>query len=254
MDIRLLNELKKTDDAFVEARRREEPLEKLPQFFTAEELSYLQELKERAYSNKENLRFRQGSSESARRGESDVMAWPTEELNQELEVFFKKKLGERLDSKAKMKFAFHKNYHPYGLHTDAGYEPTEVIYKQGIVPLEIYPEGADTHTVIMKQRCYFSCSFPAKRQFRPEEREYSDELKKNWIGNYQVGKPMQEVGEYWFDNDLYKEWLEGFEIDHAFHWKIGDTIIWNRSQIHCSSDFDRFGLGYKVGLMWVSEL
>ena len=253
MDFDLIQDLKKNEQAYLQAKELESPLQVLRGCFDADDLGFLDDLRREAYSVEKNLRYRQGGGKKDR--PSDIMAWPEPELALQLERLLLSKLPSEFAQGLKFEFAFHKNYHPYGLHTDAGYHSDEVIYKQGIIPLEVFPEGAKSHTVIMKQRCYFSSSFPALCQYRGDQRPFVDQMKEKWLGGFDSARPFegQDLASYWPADDFHRDWLRGFEIDHAFEWKIGDMAVWDRSQIHCSSDFEKFGLTYKVGLMWVSS-
>ncbi len=143
--------------------------------------------------------------------------------------------------------AFHANKKAYGIHTDSGYDPEEIIYKQGIIPLVIKPEAATTHTVLLDQKCYHSSSFPCVSEDE-QAQQYIEHL------NFSNVIADEEFKKYWHDSELRRKQMFGFSICHPFEWKLGNTIIWDRAHIHCSSDFQATGAQYKLGLMWISRI
>ena len=70
------------------------------------------------------------------------MAHPQGEVKEAIEKLLRAKLKDKLEEPYGLAFTFHRNYFPYGTHTDSSYDPDEYIYKQVIIPLEVDPDGA----------------------------------------------------------------------------------------------------------------
>jgi len=169
---------------------------------------------------------------------SDVMSTPGEGISPDLRSFLRGKLESVLTEPFELEFTFHKNFTPYWLHTDAGYEK-EPIYKQGIIPLVVEPQGSEVYTVIMDQRCTESSGF--------------DGTESNVTGWVESGEPLESIERYWEPTEIRMQALKKMSIHTPFLWKVGDTVIWDRSMIHGSSDFSKSGVEYKIGLMWISR-
>jgi len=166
-----------------------------------------------------------------------------------IETLLRRKLEPYMEEDYGLAFTFHRNYFPYGTHTDSGYDSEEWIYKQGIIPLEIDPVGAKVHTIIFHQKAYHSVSYPGDletiRSLKKEEKEVIEDLNPN------IGLCEQELQLY-FQGEKDRERFQGFEIALPFEWKLGNMALWDRAHLHCSSDFDNHGIKGKLGLMWIS--
>ena len=123
---------------------------------------------------------------------------------------------------------FHESYSPLKLHVDSGFEEKDIIFKQVVTPLS--PIG---ETVIFKNRWYGkSTSFTID----------VDELKfKPGLG--QNERSREHLGTEEFDKTIYKKYLthidisnlKGLKVELVYQWKVGETLIMDRSHIHCSS-------------------
>ena len=124
------------------------------------------------------------------------------------------------------------SYAPIGLHVDAGFELKQQIYKQSLIPLT--PVGS---TVIFKNRFY-----DGSTNFTQDP----DELKKkklNYGQNKRSSEHLNLYGNNDFDKDIFMKYLshenlknlKGLEIEMIFKWKLGDLLIFDRSNLHCSS-------------------
>ena len=95
---------------------------------------------------------------------NDWTRHPHGKLKEEMNLFFKQRIEPLINSTGRLTlsfdFAFHGNQKPYGIHTDAGYDPQEVIFQQGIIPLSFEPKTSSVYTVILDQKCYHSTGFP----------------------------------------------------------------------------------------------
>ncbi|MEO0336418.1 MAG: hypothetical protein AAF202_08485, partial [Pseudomonadota bacterium] len=176
------------------------------------------------------------------------MAHPQGEVKEQIEQLLRNKLQGELSEPYGLAFTFHRNYFPYGTHTDSGYDPEEWIYKQGIIPLEVDPVDTKVFTIIFEQKAYHSVSYPGKvetiRALRPEELAMIEGLTDKTLSD-------EELTDY-FQGKQDSERFRGFQVALPFEWKLGNMALWDRSHLHCSSDFECHGVNGKLGLMWIS--
>jgi len=123
---------------------------------------------------------------------------------------------------------FHESFSPLSLHVDSGFDEKAIIYKQVITPLS--PTG---DTVFFKKRWYGkSTSFTIDKgdlDFKPKPG--------------QNDRSSEHIGKKDFDKELHKKYLshidiknlKGLEIEMVYNWKIGDTLIVDRTHLHCAS-------------------
>ena len=123
---------------------------------------------------------------------------------------------------------FHESFSPLKLHVDSGFEKKDIIFKQTVTPLS--PIG---ETVIFKNRWYGkSTSFTID----------DDELKFQ-PGPGQNERSSEHLGTEEFDKKIHQKYLthidinnlKGLKVELVYQWKIGETLIMDRSHIHCSS-------------------
>ena len=137
---------------------------------------------------------------------------------------------------------FQESYNPIGLHIDGGFNLNDVIYKQTLIPLT--PVGS---TVIFKNRYYGqSTNFTTdKKELEIRNLKYGQNLRSSdHIGMY---------GDKPFDENLHKKYLThekienliGLEIEIVYEWEVGSMLIFDRTNLHCSSSIIE---GKKIGL------
>ena len=182
-----------------------------------------QALPEKVFNKKQNIRKK---------------AW-IQNFNKELDDLYSKKLRDvlgdfkfdTLKSESGDNFfgLFHESFSPLKLHVDSGFDENAIIYKQVVTPLS--PIG---ETVIFKNRWYGkSTSFTIDKEelnFKP--------------GPEQNDRSSKHIGADEFDKDIYNKYLKheninnlkGLKIESIYKWKLGETLIMDRSHIHCSSD------------------
>ena len=123
---------------------------------------------------------------------------------------------------------FHESFAPLPLHVDTGFDENALIYKQVITPLE-----APGDTVFFKKRWYGkSTTFTID----PKELEFVPKSGQN-------DRPNKHLGDKEFDKDLHRKYLshidinnlKGMEIEFVYEWKVGESLIVDRSHIHCAS-------------------
>ncbi len=123
---------------------------------------------------------------------------------------------------------FHESFGPLPIHVDSGFNEEDIIYKQVVTPLA--PIG---DTIFFKKRWYGrSTSFTIDSEelkFKPKDD--------------QNDRSNQHLGEKEFDKEIHKKYLthidinnlKGMEIDFIYEWKFGESLIVDRSHIHCAS-------------------
>jgi hypothetical protein len=137
---------------------------------------------------------------------------------------------------------FQESYNPIGLHIDGGFNFEDIIYKQTLIPLT--PKGS---TVIFKNRYYGQST-----NFTIDQNEL--EIKDLKYGqNKRSSDHVGLFGNKVFDEQLHKKYLNhekienliGLEVDLIYEWEIGTILIFDRSNLHCSSSVID---GKKLGL------
>ena len=123
---------------------------------------------------------------------------------------------------------FHESFSPLKLHVDSGFGEKDIIYKQVVTPLS--PIGG---TVIFKNRWYGkSTSFTNDEEelkFKPQFGQ--NERSKEHLGSEEFDKEIHQ--KYLSHIDINN--LKGLKVEFIYHWKVGETLIVDRSHIHCSS-------------------
>ena len=146
------------------------------------------------------------------------------------------------DNKNDILGLFQESYNPIGLHIDGGFNFDDLIYKQSLIPLT--PSGS---TVIFKNRFYGQST-----NFTIDQDEL--EVKKLKYGqNKRSNAHIRMFGKKPFDEQLYKKYLNhekienliGLEVDLIYEWEVGSMLIFDRSNLHCSSSVID---GKKIGL------
>ena len=194
--------------------------------FSEKEIKMMQELylvlPERKFNQKQNVRKK---------------AWE-QNYNKELDKIYFDKLKDILgDFKMdNLKSAsgddyyglFHESFAPLPIHVDSGFHEDDIIYKQVVTPLA--PVG---DTVFFKKRWYGrSTTFTID----PEELKFIPKAGQNDRSNAHLGDKE-------FDKELHRKHLthidinnlKGMEIEFIYNWKLGETLIVDRSHIHCAS-------------------
>ena len=123
---------------------------------------------------------------------------------------------------------FHESFSPLTLHVDSGFIEKDIIYKQVVTPLSSFGD-----TVVFKNKWYGrSTSFTID----PEELKFKPKLEQN-------DRSCEHLGEGEFDKEIHQKYLahidinnlKGLKIELIYNWKIGETLIMDRSHIHSAS-------------------
>ena len=208
-----------------EIKRNESP-PKIVNIFSEKEIKMIQELyadlPERVFNKKQNVRKK---------------AW-IQNYNKELDKIYFSKLNEalidfKMDS-LKSKTGedhfglFHESFSPLPLHVDTGFDENAIIYKQIITPLI-----APGDTIFFKKRWYGkSTTFTINEEelkFKPKPGQ--NERSKDHIGTKEFDKETHK--KYLSHIDINN--LKGLEIELIYNWKVGETLIVDRTHVHCAS-------------------
>ncbi len=137
---------------------------------------------------------------------------------------------------------FQESYNPIGLHIDGGFNFEDLIYKQTLIPLT--PKGS---TIIFKNRFYGQST-----NFTIDKKEL--EIKNlNYGQNKRSSDHIGMFGDKPFDEKVHKQYLNhekienliGLEIELIYEWEVGSMLIFDRTNLHCSSSVID---GKKIGL------
>ena len=143
---------------------------------------------------------------------------------------------------------FQESYNPIGLHIDGGFNLKDVIYKQSLIPLT--PVGS---TVVFKNRFYGnSTNFTInEKDLAVKNLKYGQNIRSSEHIGLFGGKP--------FDEKIHKKYLShekienlaGLEVELVYEWKLGSMLIFDRTNLHCSSSIIK---EKKIGLTTFTKL
>ena len=199
---------------------------KIVNIFSEKEIKMIQklyvDLPERIFNKKQNIRKK---------------TW-IQNYNKELDQIYFDKLKSVLgdfkmdtlksESGEDLYGLFHESFSPLPLHVDSGFDEKAIIYKQVVTPLSSFGD-----TVVFKNRWYGkSTSFtidPEELKFKPKQ-EQND-------------RSCEHLGQGEFDKEIYQKYLthidinnlKGLKVELIYHWKVGETLILDRSHIHSAS-------------------
>ena len=123
---------------------------------------------------------------------------------------------------------FQESQKPVNLHVDTGFNFKKILFKQFLLPL-----SSGGETVVFKNR-FYGCS----TTFSIDSRELKAKgYNKRSSEHLKIFKGKD------FDKEKHKKYLKhenienlkGLEIEMVYKWKIGEILIWDRTQLHCSS-------------------
>ena len=194
--------------------------------FSEKEIKMIRELyndlPERTFNNKQNIRKK---------------AW-VQNYNKELDKLYFDKLKEAIgefkmdnltsDDGKDLYGLFHESFSPLPIHVDSGFNEKDIVFKQVITPLS--PIG---DTIFFKKRWYGKST-----TFTINEEELKFKPKPG-----QNERSKDHIGDGNFDNELHKKYLshidvnnlKGLEIEMVYEWKVGESLIVDRTHVHCAS-------------------
>jgi len=124
---------------------------------------------------------------------------------------------------------FQESFKPLPLHADTGFNLDNKSYKQLLTPL-----SGSGETIIFKNRWYGeSTTFTVDK----EELKFIPGTNINKRSNKHIikGNKFDQIIHKKFLNHIDINNLEGIEIDTIYNWKIGETLIFDRTHLHSSS-------------------
>ena len=206
--------------------KKNESPPKIVNIFSEKEIKMIQELyadlPEKVFNKTQNIRKK---------------AW-VQNYNKELDKLYfdkiKSVLGDfkmdTLKSESGEDFygLFHESFSPLPLHVDSGFDEKAIIYKQVVTPLSSFGD-----TVVFKNRWYGrSTSFTID----PEELKFIPKPEQN-------DRSCEHLGQGEFDKEIYQKYLthldinnlKGLKVELIYRWKVGETLIMDRSHIHSAS-------------------
>jgi len=124
---------------------------------------------------------------------------------------------------------FQESQKPVNLHVDTSFNFKKILFKQFLLPLSSRGE-----TVIFKNRFYgYPTTFSIdSRELKAKgyNKRSSEHLKIFKSKNFDKKKHKKYLKHENIEN------LRGLEIEMVYKWKIGEILIWDRTQLHCSSN------------------
>ena len=172
--------------------------------------------------------------------------------NENLEKIFNERLAEQIGS-FKMDNLKDENgndilgliqesYAPIGLHVDGGFELTNQIYKQSLIPL-----SSVGSTVIFKNRYYDGSTSFTQDQYELNKKDLK------YGQNKRSNVHLKMFGDKPFNKQIHQKYLQhedidnlkGLEVELIYKWEVGSILIFDRSHLHCSSSVIE---GKKIGI------
>ena len=140
---------------------------------------------------------------------------------------FKMDNPETKDSKKSLGL-FQESFLPVSLHVDAGFDFEKIIYKQTLLPL-----SKDGETVIFKNR-FYGCATTFSIN--------TDELSAKGY-NKRSSEHIKLYNGKDFDKEIHKKYLsheeienlKGLEVELVYKWRLGDLLVFDSSNLHCST-------------------
>ena len=134
---------------------------------------------------------------------------------------------------------YRKNYTPFGIHAD-NYNEISVVnpvhYKSNhdlavLVPLV---EDPRLKTILFDVRTELKIGF-------------DNPLPESWLGE-QNNLNIEDFDHIY---EPTKTQIGKLSVDRVIDWKLGDMIIWDRNQLHASTNFAKFGLFKRFIVIWI---
>ena len=123
---------------------------------------------------------------------------------------------------------FQESFLPVTLHVDTGFEFDKIVYKQLLMPLSDHGE-----TVIFKNR-FYGCS----TTFSLNEKELAakgyNKRSSEHIDLYDKKPFDKSIHEKFLKHEEIEN-LKGLEVEMIYKWKLGEILIFDRTNLHCSS-------------------
>ena len=123
---------------------------------------------------------------------------------------------------------FQESYKPVNLHVDTGFNFKTIIFKQFLIPLSSQGE-----TVVFKNRFYGCSTTFSINSLELKAKGYNKRSSEHLMVFKGKGFDKRKHKKYLKHENIKN--LKGLEIDMVYKWKIGEILVWDRTQLHCSS-------------------
>ncbi len=138
---------------------------------------------------------------------------------------------------------FQESYKPVTLHVDTGFDFKKIIYKQTLLSLSNTGE-----TIVFKNR-FYGCS----TTFSIDPKELSakgyNKRSSEHLNLYDGNSFDKAVHEKYISHENIEN-LKGMEVELIFNWKLGDLLVFDRTNLHCSSkNIDKRKIGFTSSTM-----
>ena len=159
-------------------------------------------------------------------------------FEKELQINYKNKLKSIIgdyqmdnpDSKDNLESLglFQESFLPVSLHVDTGFDFNKIIFKQTLMPLS--EEG---ETIIFKNR-FYGCSTtfsinPTELAAKGYNKRSSEHI--NLYNGESFDKKIHD--KYLKHEEIGN--LKGLKVELIYKWKLGDILVFDRTNLHCSS-------------------
>ena len=138
---------------------------------------------------------------------------------------------------------FQESYKPVTLHVDTGFDFKKIIYKQTLLSLSNTGE-----TIVFKNR-FYGCSTtfsidPKELSAKGYNKRSSEHI------NLYDGNSFDKVVHKKYISHENIENLKGMKVELIFNWKLGDLLVFDRTNLHCSSkNIDKRKIGFTSSTM-----
>lgn len=164
-------------------------------------------------------------------------------------------IGPYLDHQFTLQYSFITTMHsPLTPHSDTSHDPRLKIYKSAQIPLEIETENENPGIVFFQQR-YTGMHAKFLRGSDIGQEKYTD------LYYYKITEPYDFVyghhNDLPFDAEIYRRHLDyfdytnlnGLSFDSLHRAEVGRPLIWDRCQIHASTNWRKEGVRKKTSLL-----
>lgn len=119
----------------------------------------------------------------------------------------------------------------FGIHTDTSDGDQDILFKNILIPLQV---SDDSYTAIFKNRWY-----GPRAKFGYTPKNISDTVV---INSNEYNKLEFYDKDAVFDSEIHKKFLKhidypqlnGLLLDTTYKWELGDIVLFDRQQLHCS--------------------
>jgi len=131
---------------------------------------------------------------------------------------------------------------PYLLHVD-----NIAIFEKSNIPVYHSPLHKNVGVLIpLVEHQHFHTIF-FDHYFEMFDSSYKQEIAKS--SNSSLDDSVMDLLDHHDPNDLPD--IKKFKLDQVVNWKIGNVLMWPRNQLHCSSNFEKYGLTKQAIVLWL---